>query len=52
MICIVLEGATACEALRRADHVGTTPHRYRAMVTLVAAEPQLYVRDVDASCAF
>lgn len=41
------------KTLRRTDHVGThTRTGTLAMVTLVAAEPQLYVRDVDASCAF
>lgn len=46
-------GFESWEALRRGSHrVTHTRTGPRAMPTLVAAEPQLYVRDVAVSCAF
>jgi catechol 2,3-dioxygenase-like lactoylglutathione lyase family enzyme len=46
-------GFESWEALRRESHLAThTPTEALAMPTLVAAEPQLYVRDVIASCDF
>jgi len=46
-------GFESWEALRRGGHfVPHTHARSRAMTTLVAAEPQLYVRDIAASSEF
>lgn len=46
-------GFESWEALRRGSHFVThTPTGSRAMPTLDAAEPQLYVQDIAASCEF
>jgi len=46
-------GFESWEALRRGSRRAThTPTGGLAMTTLVAAEPQLYVRDIVASCEF
>lgn len=46
-------GFESWEALRRGSHFVThTRTGSRAMTTLNAAEPQLYVRDIGASCEF
>src|SRR4051812_1029514 len=46
-------GFESWEALRRGSHYVTeTRTGSLTMTTLVAAEPQLYVRDIVASCAF
>jgi catechol 2,3-dioxygenase-like lactoylglutathione lyase family enzyme len=46
-------GFESWESLRRGSHFVThTRTGSRAMTTLVAAEPQLYVRDIVASCEF
>ena len=46
-------GFESWEALRRGSRVVLRTHdRSRAMTTLVAAEPQLYVRDIVASSEF
>jgi catechol 2,3-dioxygenase-like lactoylglutathione lyase family enzyme len=46
-------GFESWEALRRGSHLVThTRTGTRSMTTLVAAEPQLFVRDIPASCDF
>jgi len=45
-------GFESWEALLRGSHFVTQTRTGPAMPTLVAAEPQLYVRDIVASCEF
>ena len=45
-------GFESWEALRRGSHFVTRTRTSSAMTTLVAAEPQLYVRDISISCEF